>query len=293
MNLSALNATLFFNRLRKSLYKQDFQASRHNLKEAAKRFEQHITADVYRFVARGVTCDRIMPSQFDRRAVILYFHGGAFVAGSPDTHRHLVSRLAEAAACEVVVPDYRLAPEYSFPHAIDDAVNAYDGLRMKYPASAVFIAGDSAGGGLALAAAQKLLEQGKSIAGLLLIAPWVDLRCKGPAYKKFNWYDHILSADRLQNCASQYLGQEPPDNTTASPLLGSMQGLPPTLIQTGTHDLLLQDSKALAHKLKEAHVEVEARYYRGYPHVFQYMWPLFPAGEQAIEAMGAWVKRRK
>lgn len=293
MNLSALNARLFLKRLQKKLRKQDFQASRHNLEDAARRFEKHISADVYRFAARGVPCERIMPPKFDRRAVILYFHGGAFVAGSPDTHRHLVSRLAEAAECEIVVPDYRLAPEYPFPYAIDDAMNAFDGLRLKYPASAVFIAGDSAGGGLALATAQKLIEEGRSIAGLMLMAPWVDLRCQGPAYEKLNWYDHILSPERLRSSAAQYLGREAPDNPYASPLLGKMAGLPPTLIQTGTHDLLLQDSKALAQKLKEAHVEVEARYYRGYPHVFQFMWPLFPPGEKAIEAMGAWLKRRK
>jgi acetyl esterase/lipase len=293
MNLSALNALLLFNRLRRSLKKQDYQASRHKLEETAKRFEKHITADVYRFAARGVPCERIMPSQFDRRAVILYFHGGAYVAGSPDTHRHLVSRLAEAAECEIVVPDYRLAPEYPFPYAIDDAMNAFDGLRTKYPASAVFLAGDSAGGGLALAATQKLIEEGKSVAGLLLMAPWVDLRCEGPAYEQFNWYDHILNAERLKNSASQYLGQEKAGNPYASPLLASMEGLPPTLIQTGTHDLLLQDSKALAQKLREARVEVEARYYRGHPHVFQFLWPLFPSGEDAIEAMGAWLKRRK
>ena len=161
-----------------------------------------------------------------RAGTVLYLHGGAYCVGSPRTHRALAAWLARDSGLPVVVPDYRLAPEHPFPAALDDALAVYDALAAQGP---VLIAGDSAGGGLALALAVQVRDSGRPApAGLALLSPWVDLRHahQPPPVPG----EAMLTAAWMQACAAHYAGTATGD-PRVSPLLADHRGLPPVLIQ--------------------------------------------------------------
>lgn len=201
-----------------------------------------------------------------RPGVILYLHGGAYCVGSAHGHRALTSRIALASGLPVFSLEYRLAPEHRFPAAIDDAVAAFCALNEQGP---VVIAGDSAGGGLALAAALALRDaDAPRPAALVLLSPWVDMTPAGmpdtiPAGEA------MLSTDWASACAAHYLGDAPPESPLASPLHTDLRSLPPTLIQAGTDELLHDQAVALHDALDAAGVEVECDITERRWHVFQ------------------------
>ena len=174
------------------------------------------------------------------RGTLLYLHGGGYCVGSPRTHRALTSWLAKESGIPVVVPNYRLAPEHPFPAALNDVLAVYDQLTAQGP---VFVAGDSAGGGLALSTAIGVRNSGRPLpVRMALISPWVDLRpcCQPPSIPG----EVMLSTDWMQSCAYHYAGVET-DNVHASPLLADLRDLPPTLIQCGSDDMLCDQARSL------------------------------------------------
>jgi cation diffusion facilitator CzcD-associated flavoprotein CzcO/acetyl esterase/lipase len=201
-----------------------------------------------------------------KTGVILYMHGGAYCLGSAAGHRALTSRLALATGLPVFSLDYRLAPEHPFPAAIDDAVAAFRALSDKGP---VIVAGDSAGGGLALATALALRDDGSPLpAALVLLSPWVDLgRDSAPLVPPPG--EAMLSTEWAAACAALYVGNAPPDSPLASPLRADLRGLPPTLIQVGTDELLLDQSVALHDAMLAAGVDVRCDITARRWHVFQ------------------------
>ena len=205
---------------------------------------------------RDVTVAGISTEQWeDRRApscrvgAVLYLHGGAYCVGSPRTHRALAGWLARDSGLRVVVPAYRLAPEHPFPAALDDALAVYEALAAHGP---VAIAGDSAGGGLALALAVKLRDSGRPApVALALLAPWVDLRAATQPASVPG--ECLLSPGWMQACAAHYAGTAC-DDPRVSPMLADLRGLPPVRIQCGSDDMLCAQSRALDEALRTAGV---------------------------------------
>lgn len=223
---------------------------------------------------------------------MLYLHGGAYCLGSPRTHRGLVSHLAAATGIEVVVPDYRLAPEHPFPAARDDVLRCYRELLARgIAAPDICIAGDSAGGGLALSLALRLRNENLPQPGaLLLISPWVDLTLSGASIHSLQARDPMLHTSWVAQGASLYAGKTPLDHPGCSPLFAELRGLPPMLIQVGTEEILFDDAQRLAQRARAAGVSVELQVYQGMWHVFQAHAGILDTSDSAIDKMAGFVR---
>ncbi len=224
-----------------------------------------------------------------KKYVILYCHGGGYTSGSFRYARSITNKLAGSTSMDVLSFDYRLAPEAPFPAALEDAMNVWNYLMYHgYGARDVMIAGDSAGGNLALTLTLKLKEQGRLLPrGLILFSPWTDLTMSGKSHKEKAELDPILTAEYLQRCIESYAPEMDLKNPYLSPLFGDFTGFPPTYIQVGTNEILLSDSSKLRKKLQQYHVPVRMEDYPGMWHVFQ-MSPLktaFHAMDQVAEFM--------
>lgn len=241
----------------------------------------------------GVPARRIQAGKTGRRAV-LYLHGGAYVTGSPSSHRGLMSHLARTAEATVFAPDYRLAPEHAHPAALEDALASYRAILDAGHAPAdVFIGGDSAGGGLALLTALAIRDQGlPAPAGLILISPWVDLRMCSDSVRDNAAIDPMLYPAWGQWAGKLFAGELPVDSPAVSPLFADLAGLPPMLIQVGSDEILLDDSRLLADKARSAGIEVDLQLYEGLWHVFQLHTRLLKESMQAIERMAAFMKQK-
>lgn len=210
-----------------------------------------------------------------KKPVILYCHGGGYSTGSSLYARNLTMGLAAATAMEVLSFDYRLAPEHPYPAAIEDAVKAWDYLMLfGYGAGDVILAGDSAGGNLALALTHRLREEGRLLPkGLVLFSPWTDLTSSGKSYETKEGIDPVLNAAYIRTAIENYMGsgydkallKEP----SVSPLFGTFEGFPPTYIQVGDQEILHSDSALLYKKMKQAGVNVTLDVFKGMWHVFQ------------------------
>ncbi|KFL37245.1 hypothetical protein N788_10420 [Arenimonas donghaensis DSM 18148 = HO3-R19] len=221
-----------------------------------------------------------------REGAVLFLHGGGYTTGSPRTHRTLAAWLAHAAGVPVSVIDYRLAPEHPFPAALEDALAAYAALAAEGP---VVVAGDSAGGGLALALALKLRETGQPLpAALVLLAPLVDLRADTPLPPVPG--EALLSEAWARANARHYAGNDLA-NALVSPLLADLRGLPPTLVQFGSDDLLRPQVEALLEALARAGVHAERDFTPGRWHVFQLHAGQLPSADAAVARLGRFVAR--
>ena len=251
-----------------------------------RRFRTDQQAEKFIRAPRGDKLERITfgslyaewhtPKTLSGDRTILYLHGGAYTFCSPATHRGLTGRIALASNARILVPAYRLAPENPFPAALEDSLAAWKYLLgLGIPAQQLVIAGDSAGGGLALASALSLRDGRKTLpAALVLLSPWVDL----VASKEF---------------AKPYAGDEDPANPLISPLYADLRGLPPTLIQAGGSEFLLRDSQQLNEKMEASKVDVRFSVYKGMNHVFQALAPFVPESRKAIDEIGEFVRNRQ
>ena len=203
--------------------------------------------------------------------VILYCHGGGYSTGSAVYARTLTTRLAESACMDVFCFNYRLAPEHPWPAALEDAKKAWDHLMyLGYGAGDVIVAGDSAGGNLALCLTLSLKEEGRMLpAGLVLLSPWTDLTASGKSYSSREAVDPILNREYLDRMVRNYAGGQDLKDPFISPLFGDLKGFPPTRIQVGDNEMLLSDSTLLYKKLIRANVSAEIDIYKGMWHVFQ------------------------
>ena len=234
-----------------------------------------------------------VPKDCAEDRVLLCMHGGGFVGGSIYSHRKLFAHLAKAAGARALVFEYRLAPENIHPAPVDDALTAYRWLLEQGvdPAHVAF-AGDSSGGGLALAAQLRAREQGLPLpAAALLISPWVDMQQSGESYKS-NWAtDAFFYKELVDGLAAMFLG--PDGNATdplASPLYADLAGLAPMSIQVGGDETLLDDSRSLADRARAAGVVVELAIFPGQQHTFQMTAGRAEEADEAIRALGAWVR---
>jgi epsilon-lactone hydrolase len=242
--------------------------------------------------ANGVPGEWFIP---DRAAdgVILYLHGGAYALGSVNAHREFLARLTKAVGVRILAIDYRLAPENPHPAAVEDAVAAYRWLLEQGIApDQIVIAGDSAGGGLTLAALLALRDGGQPLpAGAVCISPWTDLALTGASMQEKVEEELVLDPDSLAKFAALYgAGQEVTD-PLISPLYGDLTGLPPLLIQVGTDEILLDDAKRFAQKAEDADVDVMLTVWDGMFHVF-HMFLFFPETAEAIKEIADFINTR-
>ncbi|MEM7178019.1 MAG: alpha/beta hydrolase [Pseudomonadota bacterium] len=235
------------------------------------------------------------PTARDDR-IVIYLHGGGFKLGSISSHLSITSRLSGAARSRVLALDYRLMPEHVFPSQIDDTVAAYAWLlEQGYGPNNLAFAGDSAGGGLALAALLRLRRDGLPLpACAVAFSPWTDLLGEGGWRDADACVPHIdpfATAPLLDETARTYLAGADPRDPLASPLYGDCEGLPPLLIQVGKQELLLGDSTRFAQNARSAGVEVELEIQDGAFHVWQHAAPEVPEAVAAIGQAGAFIQK--
>jgi len=228
-------------------------------------------------------------AQTDRH--ILFLHGGGYVTGSPALYRHILWRFAAAARARVAAIDYRLAPEHPFPAALDDAVAGWQGLLAEgADPRRCAVMGDSAGGGLALALLLRLRDTGAPLpSAAVAISPWTDLAMTGTSLGRNATSDPMENPDDVPFLARCYLGEADPMTPYASPLYGNPRGLPPTLIQVGGDEILLDDSVRMAQRMQAAGCKVELEVWPRMPHVWHAFAPIMPEARRAIARIGAFV----
>ncbi|MEM7406543.1 MAG: alpha/beta hydrolase [Pseudomonadota bacterium] len=267
---------------------------RANMELLGTRFAPPEDAVVQRVFVAGCTAEWVSAPNAIPDNVVLYLHGGGYVQGSPNTHRNLAYHLARSAAAKVLVLDYRLAPEHPFPAPVHDAVAAWRWLlEQGYSAEHMAVAGDSAGGGLCIAAQVQMRNEGlPPPVACVAISPWTDLEGIGESMTSKAEVDPMVGKEMLSWFAAQYLQGAPPQAPLASPIYADLRGLAPMLIQVGTAETLLDDANRLAAAARVYDVEVELRHWQDMVHVWHLFQPMLDeAGEALVEA-GEWLKAR-
>jgi acetyl esterase/lipase len=223
--------------------------------------------------------------------VLLYFHGGGYGICSPSTHRALIARLTREARCKTYAPRYRLAPEHPFPAALEDAQRAYEQhLAEGIAPESIAIAGDSAGGGLALAMLMILRDEGEPLpAGALLLSPWVDLSQSGSSMQDNRKTDY-LHPRALEAFAARYAQDADRRDFRLSPLFGDPTGLPALCVQAGGAEVLYSQIEAFAQKAKDAGVPTRFEVVPEMMHVWQGFGGLVPQGRPAVESGGRFLR---
>jgi monoterpene epsilon-lactone hydrolase len=242
--------------------------------------------------AGGVPALRVVPDATPTAATVLYLHGGGYLWMTPNDYLPVLGSVARASGAPCLGVHYRRAPEHPFPGAVDDAVTAYRWLLDSgvHPGEIV-LAGDSAGGGLAVAAAVALRDRGlPSPAGLSVFSPWTDLAVTGAGVDTAD--DPVVSGTALRMMASLYLDGAEPTDPLASPLYADLGGLPPLHIQVGGREALLDDARRLAERACLAGVEVTYLEHPGVIHMWMVFDPGLPESVDAFARLGAFVRER-
>jgi acetyl esterase/lipase len=245
-------------------------------------------------VLDGLRCADLRPPRERPDRVVLYLHGGGYVTGSIASYRMLCVPLARALGLRVVVPEYRLAPERPYPAALEDALKVYHGLLAEeYRGSDVVLAGDSAGGGLCLAAALSLRDSGGPMpAAVICLSPWADLSDSGASHAANAKSEALLDTGTLDRWAALYAGGARLDDPYVSPARGDFRGFPPLLIQVDRGEILLDDSRAVAEKARAAGVDVSLSVWDGLWHVWPALGDLIPESGAAFAEMRDFLETR-
>jgi acetyl esterase/lipase len=221
---------------------------------------------------------------------MVYLHGGGYVACSPRTHRPITAAFARL-GFRVFAPEYRLAPEHVFPAAVEDACAVFRALLLQ-TGSPLVVAGDSAGGGLALALMIALRDSGEQLpAGAAVFSPWTDLAASGESLKANNSCCAMFYGEDIGPTARLYLGDTDPYHPLASPLYASLTNIPPVLIHVGAKEVLLDDSLRLAEKARDAGVHAELKIWPAVPHAWQLFPFLMPEARQSITEAASFLLR--
>lgn len=235
----------------------------------------------------------VAPNARDDHAV-LYLHGGGYVIGSPATHRAMAAKLSDAAKAKILVIDYRMAPEVPFPGAVEDGVKAYRWLLSQgYAPEKLAISGDSAGGGLSVATLVSLRDGGVPLPKTAaLLSPWTDLTGESETMTTRADVDPMVQKDMLLQMAGLYLNGADAKTPLASPLFADLRGLPPLLIQVGDHETLLDDSRSLDTRAREAGIDTTLEVWDEMIHVWQLFYQMVPEGAQALERIGEYLNQK-
>ena len=238
-------------------------------------------------------------SDLSRR--LLYVHGGGYVLGSINTHRRLVADICRAAGCVALSLDYRLAPEHTYPAAVDDAITGLEHIWSNGPdgpsdATSVFVGGDSAGGGLMLATLLAARERGVRMpTGGIGLSAWTDLAASPEELSAFGLDDptipnNMVAITASQEWAAMYAGDADRKDPQLSPLFGDYEGICPLLLQAGSVEMICRDTERLAARARDAGVEVVEEIWDDMFHVWQGFAPMLPEGQEAIVHIGEWIR---
>ena len=252
--------------------------------------------------ANGVPGEWTVLPDSDPNRRLLYVHGGGYVLGSIKTHRRLVADICRAAGCVALNLDYRLAPEHVFPAALDDAIAGLEYVWANGPAapgeaSAVFVGGDSAGGGLMLATLLAARERGVRMpSGGIGLSPWADLAAGPEELSAFGLEDPTIPDNTMAITASQgwaamYAGDADRSDPLLSPVFADYDGICPLLLQAGAVEMICRDTERVAARAREAGVEVVEEIWDDMFHVWQGFAPMLPEGQDAIDHIGEWIRR--
>lgn len=235
----------------------------------------------------------LRPKRHPDDKLLLYLHGGAYIMGSIRTHRQFVSYLARAAGVRALLPEYRLAPEHKFPAAVHDAVGIYRTLLADgFAARNIVIAGDSAGGGLTMAALLSLRDAGVPLpAAACLLSPWLDLAATGESMSTHADRDPWFKPRDMPLVADYYCSKDQRRDPLVSPVYADLSGLPPLYIQVGADEILLSDSTRAADKVRASGGQVDIEIWPGMWHVFQAFVHLMPEARAATRKIGAYVRQ--
>jgi acetyl esterase/lipase len=230
-----------------------------------------------------ITFDGIEP-----RHVVLYFHGGVYVLGDAFAAADLASQVGRRTGAKVISVDYRLAPEHPYPAAVDDALAAYEALLHNGTApSDIAFAGESAGGGLAVATLVNARDHGLPLpAAAFVMSPYADLTLAGTTMESKRQVDPLMSRELLQSRIPDYTAGEDAALGLISPIFADLSGLPPLVIQAGSHEVLLDDAVRLAQRAATADVQVTLDITPGVPHVFQNFYPILDEAAAALDRAG-------
>ena len=242
----------------------------------------------------GIACEWLIPPGCDNAPVLYYLHGGAYLMGSPATHRKMVSHIAKAAGVRALLPDYSLAPEKPFPAGLNDCLAVYRHLiETGVSANDIVISGDSAGGGMSMATMLSLRDAGDPLpAAAVLLSPWLDLTGRGESGITRAEEDPWFRVDDMMDIASMYQPDGELTNPLVSPVFADANGLPPMLIQVGDHEILLSDSTRLTGNITAAGGEVSLKVWPEMWHVFQFFIGQMPDSKRAIIDIGDYIRGR-
>jgi monoterpene epsilon-lactone hydrolase len=251
-------------------------------------------AKIEKVDAGGVPSEWVMAPGCDTGRAILYLHGGGYAIGSLNTHRRLAYDISAASAAKVLLIDYRLAPEHPFPAAIDDAASAWRWLLQQgFAPNRLAIAGDSAGGGLTIATLVNLRDKKLGLpACAVAISPWVDLEGVGNSMTTRSAQDPMVQKDGLLWMAKMYLNGKDPKSPLAAPLHADLKGLPPTLVQVGTAETLLDDAIRIAEKMHAAGVDARLAIWPNQLHVFPLFAPVLSEGRDGCLEIGTFIRSK-
>jgi len=240
----------------------------------------------------GVPADLLVPELAVGGRTILYAHGGGFIAGSRLSARNLCASIAHESASRLLLPEYRLAPEYPFPTAVEDLFRAYKWLLAEGTAPAdIILAGDGSGANLSLALVHYLQKYREPYPGAILaISPWVDLACATESFTRRKSPDPLYTRDILSQLATLYTYQDNFANPLVSPIHGDYLAFPPLYVQCGSREILLDDAKDLVSRVTAAGGSATLDVREGMWHLFQAADALTPRAHLAVKDMGAWVR---
>lgn len=234
--------------------------------------------------------ERVTVGATERPTAVLYLHGGAYTTASPATHRSLAAHLSASSESVVYVPDYRLAPEHPYPAAVDDAVAAYLELldTLGVGPESIAVAGDSAGGGLAVATVTRLIaEHGTTPAALGLLSPWTDPAARDLPRER----DVVINTRWVYSSADAYLAGGDPTDPGFAPMHADLRGLPPTLVHVGTEEILHPQIVAFTAKLRDAGVDTTFVEYPELWHVAPLQASLVREAADEIAEFGRFLRR--
>jgi len=254
--------------------------------EAAARFFKPLEGITYSQADyQGFYAEWVNPESAPADKVILYFHGGGFVMGNAISHRNIVGNFVKRLGIKALVFDYSLAPEHPAPAAVNDSSLVYTWLlEQGYKPENVVFAGDSAGGGIALATLLKCKDDGVALpAACAVFSPCTDMTISGESHKTREKADPCTPKGMTETYLRYYTGSGDPKHPYASPLFGDLSGLPPIIIQVGNDETLRDDSTRFAQRAKESGVDVHLKVWKGMFHCFPLLAPMFPEATEALD----------
>lgn len=294
-NFLLRNRHLFQGKIRKEAF--DFSTSiadfREQCEKGATRYAKipkEIT--IKEQVIEGIKAEWLIPAGADSVKVIIYVHGGGYVAGSCNDHRGFVSKFAKKTGITNLVYEYRLAPENPFPAALDDSIKVYQWLLVSgFKPENMIIAGESAGGGLCLAILLALKERNIALpVAAVAISPWTDLTCSSDSYRTKNKVS-LAPLNSWTIFSKYYSGENEPTNPLISPLFGDLKGLPPILINSGVDDELFEDGEKFYLKAKRAGVDITFKAGIGMVHCYPLLAPFFREATEAMDEIVGFVRQ--